>query len=60
MKKVASKIELGHKQLPNKVIIITGNRNTVVKLSDIRETLFLKALQKTHTLYLIMQVKSWH
>lgn len=30
MKKVASKIELGHKQLPDKVIIITGNRNTLV------------------------------
>lgn len=30
MKKVASKIELGHKQLPKKVIIITGNSNTVV------------------------------
>lgn len=30
MKKVASKIELGHKQLPKKVIFIIGNRNTVV------------------------------
>lgn len=32
MKKVASKIKLGHKQLgvPKKIIIITGNRNTVV------------------------------
>lgn len=30
MKKVACKIESGHKQLPKKVIIITGNRKTVV------------------------------
>lgn len=52
MKKVASKIELRHKQLPKKIIIITGNRNTVVLQVKWykRDLVFESYTKNSHTL----------